>query len=291
MPRLPISCSSLDRILKCPTSARLPAINKPSSDAAKSGNREHGLALDNFLKNNIDSPYLRYVASPKAYYSGIEWKGNRHFNNFTLTGIVDFWRVIGSTLEIIDLKTGSYPVSPISNQLKGYALLLCDTLSSFDVHIENVKLTIFQFDKPISIVLTKADLDLFSEYLCNRIDSEDTVEGKHCVYCPCWLSCPLKTAVTERSHDHMKIPTSLDFKRSRELLLAKSDIVRYLDELKSNFINDYPDSVEYRTRKAKYWKDARSAPTKGMTVAEAMKSGYSVDGLFDVTESKIARII
>lgn len=292
MSRLTIRCSSLDRILKCPGSLKLEAIDEQDSTYAAEGKDAHDEALLDYFNLDFSSPYLQYLDNPRSYYNGIEYACSAHFDNFTLTGTVDFWRIInGSTLEVVDLKTGYVDVSPLTNQLKGYALLLCNHLVAFDITIAQIKLTVFQNDKPQSVTLSVKEIASFVNYLEETIKKDTISEGKHCQYCPSFLFCPLKKLTVERSHDQMTQPTPMDFKRSRELLLARSEIVKYLDKLKINFIQSYPDSVGYKTRKSKVWREGVATPLLEMSVAKAIKNGYYVDGLFNIKETKVVKII
>jgi len=103
-------------------------------------------------------------------------------------GTVDFHIVVGSTLHIIDLKTGRIPVSPIENmQLLTYATGLATR------HINEVVLTIFQDGRPDSLTVpvdrVRAHYRRLMEVYQEAKLGGETKAGEHCFWCRAKNDC------------------------------------------------------------------------------------------------------
>ena len=119
----------------------------------------------------------------KAISEGAAFKiEGRSQINAEMWGTVDFHIVAGSTLHIIDLKTGRWPVGSKDNlQLLTYAAGLATS------HIEKVCLTIFQDGRNDS---TMVDLDVVRKHYTRIIqvhkealDGGEFKPGDHCKFC------------------------------------------------------------------------------------------------------------
>ena len=217
MAHAPFSPSAAKRWMTCRgsfgLSLQLP--DPPSSSYAKEGTRLHDVAEQMLLGR--PGPYAH--ADMEAVMSYVLWCRDlikisiahgveQHIAHSPLLGgTPDFWALVGSTLNVVDLKTGAgIPVSPVENyQLMVYAWMLVGALSTHP--IDNVRLTIDAYapvsDEPQHWLIGIDDLMLFGEDVEAAIaeaigGSTELVPGEHCRWCKAKPTCPkLLGTVTE----------------------------------------------------------------------------------------------
>jgi len=265
-----IRCSSLDRILNCAHSLRLPKHDFESTYATK-GTEQHNLAED-YLKGRdvktLDLNTKMYVEYVKDY--NIEEQLEHDFKTFVLTGKPDAWHTSHNTLEIVDLKSGHMLVEPTSNQLKGYAALV---LQKEDA--KNIKLTIIQ---DCEIKTFEFESDGFVKGFINEINKSlenHTFEtGDHCNFCPSKPHCLRMYTMLKDDNDVINI------------IRNKSILTKTMEEMEKVLLRESPELFIKTYRRYKKWIDEGHAPIeeKTMSVAKALKLGLADESMIEVNE-------
>ncbi len=227
--------SSIERALKCKDSYQLPQFTNLSSPAASEGTRLHDKAHRDYLSGIYDSEYLKYIKPRDGDLNGIEWQGEA----YGIAGTCDYWRynLESRELEVIDLKTGQYPIEPYSPQLQAYALIIIKQLETFGHVVKSIKLTIFQFDESASIDIEREVIEALPDMLN---EAPQRQEGRHCMWC--LSDCPIRkkyvTDTIEQKHDY-------------NLLNKRGVVKRYLEQLQATLIANHPECVIWKTRMGK----------------------------------------
>ena len=295
MTRLTLRCSSLDRVLNCSHSLRLPK-EEDHSVYATAGTEQHRLASEYLIESQVaDAKFLSPRDHLETFYKGmdantkfyvdyvehffdpqnmayIEWslKVDEKEDSFILTGTAD---AIGidretKTLHIIDLKSGFEEVLPLTNQLKGYALL---AYVAFDTEpIEQIQLTIIQNEEISSITIEPYQLKHFKDELNDSIISKSYALGDHCRYCPSKIHCLKLREFGEgiiTSHETNSPYRLLNIVRHKKIIESM------LEDSKTYLLKHQPTWFERKTRNLKKWIDESKAPVmdKIMTPAAALK--------------------
>ena len=272
-----IRCSSLDRVMSCAHSLRLPIIVAEEPGYATEGTNKHERAKNAIEAGTTtgDSDLDRYIYYVKSYnietsHQSVILLGD---TEYLLRGTCDAYGIDpirGGILEVVDLKTGYKEVSPFCAQLKGYAYLI---IKNKNPDVTHIKLTIFQDGCANSIVVTKEGFcEDFEARLAESVATVSYESGKHCTYCPSKAHC-LKMLTLG------KVTAEEKFKFTDSLL----DLVKYkpvIDKLaisaKKYCIEHNPNAFKSYVRRTRVWKDASLAPKeqKTMTVAKALREGW-----------------
>lgn len=147
--------------------------SRPSSSAGQQGTEYHAMA-EEALKEGTEPAYpvKQYVDFVRSKEGDLEvertvplrWLAPKYHGDLG-QGYCDAVIYNVHTIEIIDLKTGKIPVSPVNNlQLMIYAYCVTkDLMFLYDLVTlpKEITLTIFQFDEPSSWSLTWEELENF----------------------------------------------------------------------------------------------------------------------------------
>jgi len=193
----------------CTARVLLPAKPETSSPAAEEGTRLHGVAEDLLLREvkvapadwEKIRPYVEYVQqydlNPKLTTT-IEVRVNLEpvTGEKGAAGTVDALVCGDDYLEVIDLKTGSQAVSPMSSQLLMYAYA---TVLEVDYQGAEVVCTIVQGDEVKSHTYELSELLEMGRSIRNYVDRHRyervyRPSNKNCQWCPHAVDC---TALVE----------------------------------------------------------------------------------------------
>ena len=287
--------SSLNRILKCGMSVYIPHIKIPESEKSIKGTIQHELAQKIINRYNskkekyyVDSDHQLEINTKKYVDYILEKRLVPHIEKklsylyrlneniwIKFIGTPDCFYISHNMIEVIDLKTGQYPVSPLSNQLKGYAFLIwsIDELPILDI---NFRLTIFQNEIPYSIDVKWNDISFITR-LKNSILNKTWEVGDHCYHCPAKSNCM-------KFKDTMNLE-NISYKTEPDHNILKKEklIKKYLDDTRAYFIKEKPDLFKKTKRMIKVWKENYDPPTqtKPLTPLNALKQGYDVKDYID----------
>jgi hypothetical protein len=199
--------SSLPRVAACAGSQQLsvgqPNISSPAADLGTMLHDQADLAIQGkpFTEElppehlGLIQPYIDYCKNLQRVSDFSETERLVKIIGDICKGTVDFTAIVGATLTIVDLKTGSMPVSPRTLQLKAYAL---GTLKEFDIiGIEHVNLVIIQpqvSDQPLIHRTTPDELWAFEKELEQIIADAEAEKpkfttGSHCRWCNASAIC------------------------------------------------------------------------------------------------------
>ena len=201
--KLSLRCSSLDRLFKCSHFVKYPNSSISTSEFASDGTELHNNA-EQAIKGRCEPRrevfyYYEYAISKikKSTLYGVESSFKTTFDNFVLTGSVDFWCYIDDTLYIVDLKTGTRRVYPFCYQLRGYELLVKKYLETLDIIPNQTKLKIFQFGREFTYTSQIND-DLVREITHQLGKLNLPIMGGHCSWCNALVDCILVNKTVDR---------------------------------------------------------------------------------------------
>lgn len=215
-----IRCSALPRIAQCPASATEPLVNIRSlaGEEARLGTASHA-AISAWLQPDADYWSVDDIASehhvdkndiwPLLRSAQEAWKslpsegGERYlerplsgpFGPHYLTGRPDIYVVNPPALDdtttaiVVDWKTGRDDF-PVWDQLKGYALLICQE----HTQVEQVYAAVVRLrDQTIDgRWFSPSELFRWSRELVQRLHHNEYHPGAHCQYCPRAHECPAR---------------------------------------------------------------------------------------------------
>jgi len=266
-----IHCSSLDRVIFCAHSLRLP-IEEQESEFSTRGNILHALAkqlydneiiyIDNLEDTKYIQMYVDYLKLKNDYVIEERFSTTIADSEITLSGIIDAYRIDDEELEIVDLKTGFQSVNPLINQLKGYAYLILKNTSK---NPKKIKLSIHQLGELKSITLDPNGFkELFEAIILESIKNVTYKLGDYCVFCPSKIHCK----------KFRKYIPSLTAKSNGEMiniLRNKNKIIKLIEQIENKLKSENPEYFYTYYKIFKSWKDNTKAPKNAMTVNEAIK--------------------
>jgi hypothetical protein len=283
-----VRCSSLDRVLKCTHSLKLPverygveaskeiidmirndSLHIDDNQHASQGTAQHILA-ELYINGKVEidrlnpntQVYARYVSNGYT----LENSMCLDFDGFTLLGTPDAYKIISDdTIEIVDLKNGFQEVSIFSNQFKGYGVLLLNKYPK----VSKVKITIVQNCRKTSQTFKRREIEGLVDVVQKKLKENVWEEGPHCQFCPSVIHCLKKSEKL----------TKINAKSMLENLKNESDIVKYLKESKKYLLKHRPEWFNIKTRRIKKWIDKSQAPREEgiLSPAQALAKGYDVD--------------
>ena len=253
---------------------------------------------ENLLNDYLN--YVYFILSKGFSHFGVECYVDDPFYNVLVGGICDLFYVSKGRLTVLDLKTGYGKMKELHWwQLYFYAFCL------------GIKLELAQEDEIDLVFYTRwgikektvimRDLYLFKNKVCREIKTGMPFNvGKHCADCYKFSRCETvqsfaKKYIKEMSEEepkdiekyfkHRKIIEKF-FKEAEQAVIDKHD-------RKENIGN----FLVYETPGRKYWKaevmdDLYKNPDmiehKLISVAQAKKKGFDIEGKYDVNKSKKA---
>lgn len=236
--KLTIRASSLERVLKCSHSLRLP-VEKSESIYAQTGTNEHALAFSFLTDSNIQKKkeyWNQMVPNTRLYVQLLNDMSKQHnlhfektykkeYENFILQGTPDCWYQNGDTVYVFDLKNGYQDVDPWVVQLQCYAILVSDD------SVKNLQLIIVQNQEIKTITLTLDTVQQLIKHINKSLDNHSYIVGDHCMFCPSKIHC-LK----------MREPiAATNTENSLKLIRNKSHIKKMIDELQQKFYEQHPE--------------------------------------------------
>ena len=237
MLRLNVRCSELDRVFNCAHSLFLPKTSHETQYTID-GTGQHDLAfkyLNSKYINEFDDnmnentrAYCLYLKS-KSNELVLEQSYTEDLGDFDLSGHPDAYYIDGTTLEIVDLKNGHNSVSPLTNQLKGYAYLI--TREFKHKKFRKIILTVFQDCQPSSIVINGKILRDFVRRLKRTVKLKNIQPGTHCQFCNRKAHCVALRVNYETD----------DLNDMVYILKHKSAIKSSITSIEKKILSEYPD--------------------------------------------------
>ena len=248
-----LSPSAASRWLVCSASVdECAGVPRVTNEAADNGTHLHTLAhdrLETILKGKgyegliDDAPseireYLKYIASThkrelrpileSTFHQMLEFSKYQVFG--TPDAIVDY----GDSLEIVDLKTGRWPVEAKNNlQLLTYAWLVSQILVT-----PVKKITIVQHLVVDSFEITESLIEEHGRRILGvqeklKSGKAEYVVGDHCQFCPAKHKCPKYTEDIVIFEAKPKPIDRLSVQEMENILLVKRKLLNYLEEVES----------------------------------------------------------
>lgn len=186
-----LSPSSTGRWIICPGSAAQVAPEQPPNDASIKGRKDHARAADilngaRLTKADTDD-VRRYVKHVRHDGKNASTSVEETVQSLTvpdLFGTPDALIVSPDFIEVVDLKTGKWPVSAVSNpQLKTYLMLAVENYGPRDQYFG----AIVQYGRVKFAEFGKLELTHHAHNVEYAADHpEEFRSGEHCLFCP-WL--------------------------------------------------------------------------------------------------------
>ena len=251
--------------------------------------------------DTLINDYLKYVYDNKKGTShfGVECVVYDRFYNYLVSGVCDFFFVRDGKLTVVDFKTGYGKMNDLHwAQLWFYALCLGIQLElPEDDEIDLVFYTRFGV---LERKKTMKELLLFKNEVCRKMRDFKFEVGEHCVSCYSFHRCEYAQRKAEKV---VQVMSERPANEIEKFFKFRKFIEKYFETLEKSIIEKYDGKKDtgnfriYETPGRKFWKhdklrELRSKQgmlePKLLTVAEAMKRGFDVEGYYDLVKTKKA---